>query len=131
MKSSLLGIVVLAAAAVGACNTVAPDESVVLDATKLEVPATIPAGSPLTVVLTVATGGCKTFDRIDIERDAAGAALTPWGKDAAKGEKNVSCPADIVETPHSIRLDPPFLSPFMVMVPRVGTDPLMATVQVQ
>ena len=131
MKHTLFGIAVLTVGAVGACSAFGPDQSVVLAVTKLEAPATIAAGSPLTVVLTVTTGGCKTFDRIDVERDASAASLTPWGTDSAKGEKNVNCPANIVETPHSIRLDPPFQSPFMLLVPRVGMDPLTATVQIQ
>ena len=131
MKSTLFGTVVVAVVAVDACNPVAPDQSVVLDVTKLEVPATIAAGSPLTVVLTVTTGGCKTFDRVDVEREAYAAALTPWGTDGAIGKKDVSCPADIQTTPHSIQLAPPFQSPFMILVPRVGADPLIATVQIQ
>jgi hypothetical protein len=131
MKHTLFGIAVVTVGTMGACSAVAPDQSVVLIVTKLEAPATIAAGSPLTVVLTVITGGCKTFDRIDVEREAYAVALTPWGTDAAAGNKNISCPADIVETPHSIRLDPPFQSPFMVFVPRVDMDPLTATVQIQ
>jgi hypothetical protein len=131
MKSTLFRVVVVSVVAVGACNPFAPDQSVVLGVTKLEAPATIAAGSPLTVVLTVTTGGCKTFDRIDIEREAYAAARTPWGTDGAIGKKDVSCTADILATPHSIQLAPPFGSPFMVMVPRVGADPLIATVQIQ
>jgi hypothetical protein len=131
MKHTLFSIAVLTVGAMGACSAFGPDQSVVLAVTKLEAPATIAAGSPLTVVLTVTTGGCKTFDRIDVEREAYAVALTPWGTDAATGNKNTSCPTDIVETPHSVRLDPPFQSPFMVFVPRVGMDPLTATVQIQ
>ncbi|PYO07483.1 MAG: hypothetical protein DMD30_10940 [Gemmatimonadetes bacterium] len=127
---SFFGSVVVAVVAAGACNPFAPDQSVVLDVTKLEAPATIAAGSPLTVVLTVTTGGCKTFDHIAVERETYAAALTPWGTDGAIGKKDVSCPTDIRETPHSIQLEPPFGSPFLVLVPRVGTDPLIATVQI-
>jgi hypothetical protein len=130
MKHTLFGIGVVVFVA-AACNPFAPDKSVVLGVTKLEAPATITAGSPLTVILTVTTGGCTTFDRIEVERDASAASLTPWGTDGAKGEKNVSCPAFMVDTPHSIRLDPPFQNPFMVLVPRVGQEALTATVQIQ
>jgi hypothetical protein len=114
-----------------ACNPFAPDQAVVLGVTKLEAPTSVSAGSALTVILTVTTGGCTTFDRIDVERSASAASLTPWGTDGAKGKRDVACPANIVDTPHSIRLDPPFQNPFMVLVPRVGLDPLTATVQVQ
>ncbi len=131
MNRNLFGIFVVTVVAVSGCNPFAPDKSVVLGVTKLEAPATISAGSPLTVVLTVTTGGCTTFDHIAVEREVFAASLTPWGTDGAKGEKNVSCPALILDTPHSIQLDPPFQSPFMVLVPRVGLDPLTATVEVQ
>ena len=131
MKSALFGVVVVAVVAVSACNPFAPDQSVLLGVSKLEAPATIAAGSPLTVVLTVTTGGCKTFDRIAVERDASAVSLTPWGTDGAIGKKNILCPANIIDTPHSIRLDPPFQSPFVILVPREGLDPLTATVQIQ
>ena len=131
MKNTLFAVMVVAAMAVGACNPFAPDQSLVLGVTRLEAPATIQAGASLTVVLTVTTGGCKAFDRIDVERTAAAASLTPWGTDGSIGKKDIMCPANIIDTPHSIRLDPPFQSPFMILVPRVGMDPLTATVQIQ
>jgi hypothetical protein len=131
MKRILVGIIAVALVPATGCNPFAPDQSILLGVSKLEAPATISAGSPLTVVLTVSTGGCKIFDHIAVERDAYGAALTAWGTDAAKGKKNVLCPAIIMDTPHSIQLDPPFQSPFMVLVPREGWDTLTATVQIQ
>src|SRR5258706_15027192 len=83
-----------------ACNLFA-DHSVILDVSKLDAPATISTGTPLTVVLTVTTGGCKSFDHIAAERSASGASLTAWGQDAAKGERNVSCPLHLVSEQHS------------------------------
>ena len=114
-----------------ACNPFAPDQSVVLGVSKLDAPATISPGSALTVVLTVTTGGCKTFDHIEVERAASLASFTVWGRDGAKGAKNVTCPAYIVDTPHSYQLDPPFQSPSTVQVDRGRLSPLTATVQVQ
>jgi hypothetical protein len=131
MKRTMFGIVLVVLVTVLACNPFAHDQSVILGVTKLDAPATIPAGSPLTVVLTVTTGGCKTFDHIEAERGASFASLTVWGRDGAKGEKNVSCPAHIVDTPHFYQLDPPFQSPFTVQVPRGRVTPLTAIVQVQ
>ena len=114
-----------------ACNPFAPDQSVVLGVSKLDAPATVSPGSPLTVVLTVTTGGCKTFDHIEVERTASLASLTVWGRDGAKGAKNVACPAYIVDTPHSYQLNPPFQSPFTVQVDRGRVSPLIAVVNVQ
>ena len=115
-----------------ACSSVfSPDQSVILGVSKLEAPTSIEAGSPLTVVLTVTTGGCLSFDRIEVSRNASGASFTVWGTDAAKGRKGIACTADIVNTPHSYQLDPPFNNPFVVQVQRGRLGPLTATVQVQ
>ena len=133
MKSFLLEVVVVAFVAVPiACsNPFGPDQSVELSVTKLDAPATISSGNPLTVVLSVTTGGCVSFDRITVERNASGASMTTWGRDAAKGDKNVMCPQNIVSEPHSYQFDPPFQNPFTVQVSRGRLSPLIATVQVQ
>jgi len=132
MKPFLSAIVFAVAAAIGGCrNPFAPDQSVVLDVTHLDAPTTISTGSPLTVVLTVVTGGCKSFDHIEAQRQAASASLTAWGRDGAKGRKDIMCPDNIVYEPHSYRFEPPFQSPFTVTVNRGRLSPLIATVQVQ
>ena len=131
MNRCSFGMAVMALGVASACNPLAPDQSVVLGVTKLDAPATISASSPLTVVLTVTTGGCTSFDHIAVARDASGASLTAWGIDASKGRKDIACPAYIADTPHSYKLDPPFQSPFTVQVPRGRLSPLTATVQVQ
>jgi hypothetical protein len=127
----LFAVVIVATVAVGACNPFAPDQSVILGASKLEAPTTIAAGSPLTVVVTVTTGGCLTFDHFSVERQADAASIVAWGRDAAKGRNDVSCTSDIRFEPHSYQFDPPFHNSFMVLVYREGLDPLTATVQVQ
>ena len=132
MKPFLSAIVFAVAAAIGGCrNPFAPDQSVVLDVTQLDAPTTISTGSPLSVVLTVVTGGCKSFDHIEAQRQAASASLTAWGRDGAKGRKDIMCPDNIVYEPHSYRFEPPFQSPFTVTVNRGRLSPLIATVQVQ
>ena len=132
MKPFLSAIVFAVAAAIWGCrNPFAPDQSVVLDVTQLDAPTTISTGSPLSVVLTVVTGGCKSFDHIEAQRQAASASLTAWGRDGAKGRKDIMCPDNIVYEPHSYRFEPPFQSPFTVTVNRGRLSPLIATVQVQ
>jgi hypothetical protein len=113
----------------GACNPLAPKRMVVLGVSKLDAPATIAAGSTLSVVVTVETGGCLSFDHIEVTRDASGASLTAWGLDASR--KDISCPDILVETPHSYDFKPPFQSPFTIQVQRGRLSPLTATVQVQ
>ena len=114
-----------------ACNPFAPDQSVILGVERLDAPTTIAAGSPLTVTVTVVTGGCLSFRHFDVDRQASVGSLTAWGRDAAKGRDDVTCTADVRTEPHSYTFEPPFQSPFTVQVHRGSLNPLTATVQVQ
>jgi hypothetical protein len=132
MKRVLFGLAVvgLAAAPLG-CNPFAADQSVVLLVDQLDAPASISAGSPLTVVLTVVVGGCKVFDRIAVQRSVSSATMIAYGRDVAIG-KDVACTDDARPEPHSYRFDPPFPNSFTVQVPRErGLSTLSKTVQVQ
>jgi hypothetical protein len=132
MRRVLFGLVVagLAAAPLG-CNPFASNQSVVLLVDQLDAPASISAGSPLTVVLTVVVGGCTTFERITVQRNASGATMTAWGRDGAKG-RDLVCTDDARPEPHSYQFDPPFQNSFTVQVPRErGLSTLSTTVQVQ
>ena len=132
MKRVLFGLAVvgLAAAPLG-CNPFAADQSVVLLVDQLDAPASISAGSPLTVVLTVVVGGCKVFDRIAVQRNASGATMIAYGRDVAKG-KDLACTQQALPEAHSYQFDPPFQNQFTVQVQReMGLSPLTATVQVQ
>jgi hypothetical protein len=132
MKRVLLGLAVvgLAVAPLG-CNPFAPDQSVVLLVDQIDAPASISAGSPLTVVLTVFVGGCKVFDRIAVQRNASSATMIAYGRDVATG-KDMACTDDARPEPHSYRFDPPFQNSFTVQVPRErGLSPLTRTVQVE
>lgn len=126
---SLAAVVCLAG-----CNAVdssAPDQAVTLDVSKIDAPTTVASATAITVVLTVTTGGCLSFDHIAVNRDASGAYMTVWGRDAAKGRTGVGCPTNIVFEPHSYRFDPPFANSFVVQVDRGRLAPLQATIQVQ
>jgi hypothetical protein len=114
-----------------ACYPFFPDQSVILGVERLDAPTTISTGSSLTVTVTVTTGGCLSFRHFEVERQASFASLTAWGRDAAKGRKDIACPADIRSEPHSYTFEPPFQSPFTVQVQRGSLNPLTATVQVQ
>ena len=124
------GVGCLVGAAV-ACNPFAPDQSVTLDVSKIDAPTAVATGTPITVVLTVTTGGCKSFDRIEVNRDVGGAHMTVWGRDGAKGRKDIMCPANIVFEPHSYQFDPTFANSFAILVDRGRLPPLQKRVQVQ
>jgi hypothetical protein len=132
MKSFLFGTAVAGFVAMStACNPFAPDQSVVLDVTKLDAPAAIAAGNPLTVTLTVAIDGCSGFHHLEVQRGASDASITVWGRNASIGRSDVVCPSIIKYEPHSYTFAPPFPSSFTVQVPRGRLSPLTATVQVQ
>lgn len=114
-----------------ACDLISPDQSVILGVTSLEVPAAISSGESLTAVLTVSIGGCQTFDHIEVDRNQSSASLTAWGRDAAKGRKNVSCPTFISDEPHAYTMQPPFNNPFTVLAQRGSLNPLTSTVEVR
>ena|ERR1700686_4239434 len=124
-------VVVSLLAAVVACNPFAPDQSIILGVEKIDAPATSPVGSPLTVVLTVTVGGCKSFDQIEAASVPSGASLTALGLDASKGKRDVVCPSVIISEPHSYQFDSPPRGPFTITVDRGRVSPLTATVQVQ
>lgn len=127
--SSVLGFAALMLTS--ACNPFAPDQTVQLGVSKLEAPATVSSGNSFSVVLTVTVGGCRSFDHISMQRSLSGATLRVWGRDAAKGRKDILCPQNIVEEQHAFEFFPPYASNFTVTVDRDRLSPLQATVQVQ
>jgi hypothetical protein len=132
MKRALFGIGVACIITFAiACNPLAPDQSVTLDVSKIDAPTAVAAGAPIAVVLTVTIGGCMSFDHIEVNRDAGAGHMTVWGRDAAKGRKDIACPAYIGSEPHSYQFDPPFANSFTIQVDRGRMAPLQTTVQVQ
>lgn len=127
---SVTCVVALLTSPIG-CNPFAPDQSVILGVTKLEAPATVAAASPLTVTLTVQTGGCTSFDRIDVQKMPGGVRIVPWGTDSRIGNKGVLCPANIEYEPHPLQIDPPFVNPFHIVVEQGRLAPVTAVVDVQ
>ena len=132
MRTVSLGLAALVClAGCDAFNSSAPDQSVTLDVSKIDAPTTVANGTSIAVVLTVTTGGCMSFDHIEVNRDVSGGYMTVWGRDAAKGRTGVGCPANIAFEPHSYQFDPPFANSFTIQVDRGRLPPLQATVQVQ
>jgi hypothetical protein len=108
------------------------DQAVILPAIKLEAPATASAAASFSVTVTLRTGGCTSFDRLVVVKVESTVRIVPWGTNSALGRKgNVVCPANIVDEPHSVQLEPPFSNPFHVTVEQGRLAPVVATVQVQ
>jgi hypothetical protein len=128
MKSAMLGLVVLVASVSGCSSIFGSDKAVVLAVTEIEAPASIPAGTALSAIVTVESGGCRRFDRLETNRTASGATIVAWGRDASG--KNVACTSDIRYDHVPARFDPPFASTFTLSADRAGTTPVVVTVRI-
>jgi len=131
MKTVLCVGVVAGLVALTGCNVFDPDHTVILSVPKIDAPATVTAGTSFTVTVTVQTGGCRSFSRLEVQKFTTAVRVVPWGTDASVGNKNVLCPANIIDEPHEIRIDPPFSGPYEVTVEQGRLAPVRATIQVQ
>lgn len=131
MKTVLCVGVVAGLVALSGCNISDPDQSVILPVTTLDAPSTVAATNPINVTLTVQTGGCTGFDRIEVQKSEASARIVPWGTNASLGRKDISCPTDVRYETHEVRIDPPFANPYQIIVEQGRMAPATATVQVQ
>ncbi|HET7613093.1 MAG TPA: hypothetical protein VFK26_04155 [Gemmatimonadaceae bacterium] len=115
----------------GACNPLDLNDNVLLAVTKLDVPATASATAQFTVTLTLVTGGCTSFNRIDVQRFDNGVRLIPLGTNASIRDKHVTCPDILKEEPHDVQLEPPFTNPYTVFVEQGDQPDVTASVQIQ
>jgi len=132
MKSALSGFVVTCLlAGFGACNPFDLNDNVLLALTKLDAPATASSTAPFTVTLTLVTGGCTSFNRIDVQHFDDGVRLIPLGTNASIRNKDITCPDILKEEPHDVELEPPFTNPYTVFVEQGDQPDVTATVQIQ
>ena len=131
MKTAWLVCVIALGGSALACNPFGPDQSTVLSTITIDAPTSVAAGATFTVTLTVQTGGCLTFDRIDVQPNATGATLVPWGKDASIGRTDITCTQENRLEQHAVQLNAGSSDPFYVDVDRGSLSPLRATVRVQ
>jgi hypothetical protein len=118
--SSALVLGVLAGSLAGCRNSSeprAPSEFVLLGAYQLSAPATVAAGSSLTVLLKVYTGSCLHFDHINESRRGTTITLAPFGIEQVDLPPNTACTSVLMLEEHSYQLDPPFPQQFDVVVP--------------
>lgn len=131
MKSAVLVVVAVAlgSGATG-CSILAPHQAVILEVSELVAPATIAPATALDVRLTVVTGGCTYFQRIETDRSASEGEITVWGRAPAKG-RDVVCTSDIRYETQSVRFHPPFAPVFTITVHQGEQPPRTATVRVE
>ena len=104
-------------------------DDVGLHVTEVQAPASAPPSGPITVTLTVALGGCVTFDRIAGSRTPSTLILSARGKD--QGGSGIQCPDILRQESHSYQAAGPFTDPLTISVYRPTTDPLTRTVRIE
>jgi hypothetical protein len=128
MKRSSFGIVaIVVGVLLVACNPLDPNQSILLDVSNAAAPATIPPNTQLTITLTILTSGCRSFDRIVVQRLTTGVILAAFGQSIKGG----NCGTGFQNELHSVTLDPPFSNPFTIQVDGGSLPPITTTVQVQ
>jgi hypothetical protein len=131
MRRGLSAFGLALAFSVSGCGRIfGPNQSVVLQVSEIDAPATIAPGSTLSVTLHVTTGGCRRFDRIETSRVAAGVSVTVWGHDSSIG-RDIMCPADLRIEPHTLVFNPPFESTFTIAVNQGSLAPITETVEIR
>ena len=120
---------VLLSSASGCDSVVGSDRPVILPVSEVSAPASISVGAPLTLDLTVQSGGCLQFDRVETQRTSSTANVTAWGRDV--GGRDIACPAITRFDRVSVQFDPPFSSTFVIMVSQGAMPPTMVTVRVE
>ena len=120
----IIGAAVLACA----CNGVtSPREAVLLGVQDVVAPTEVAAGAELVATITVATGGCKAFDRFETRQSSARLTVEAWGTDA----RGQSCPADVRYEPREYRASMPSGNPVVLAVRQPNGDELVRTIQIR
>jgi hypothetical protein len=112
MKSALLGIVAFALVSAVACREpLDPLTSKILPVSEIDAPATIAAGSLLSVDLIISVG-CNSVERVEVIKSASVAHITFWAP-AVRGSENIEC-AMAKWIKQTVTIDPPFAQSFTV-----------------
>ena len=100
-----------------ACQSGQMTHTVLLDVTKVTLPASIGASADLPLTVTVTIGGCTTFKSLDVQQRTAG-VLELLAQGTESTGKNVACPANIgyQDVAYTDPGTPARVSPFEVIV---------------
>jgi len=105
------------AVSLSSCDSLAPTRVVVLPITELVAPASVDPAGTLVGEVTVQSGGCRSFERLQTTRTSGRVTIRAIGRDASGPD--VLCTGDIQYTVVEYRADGPFTDPFLV----VGIQP--------
>ena len=99
-----------------------------LPISELIVPGTTSPQGPLSVTVTVVTGGCREFERIVSKRKASVIIVEAWGTD---GSRAAACPDDIKYEPQPYNIAGPFTDPLVISAVQPDGTAITKSVKVQ
>ena len=119
----------LALLLVPACRGVDTDRPLILTISDITAPAQVAVGAALHLTVTVQTGGCISFDRLDVERLLSRVTIVARGTDHSGPA--VLCTADIRQTPQPLDIASPLGDPFTVVAMEPNGTTLERVVRVR
>ena len=105
-----------------------PNRDVFLYIREILAPPSVGATAPFDVTFAVETGGCRTFNRLEMTRSAGGAVVIAHGKDSFGPD--VACPADVRYEQHKLTMNPPFTDPFVIRAGQPNATEISVEVRV-
>ena len=100
-----------------------------LHVAQLGAPLSAPASGPITVTLSVATSGCRQFDRIAASQTPSALILSARGTDIS--DRDPACSDVLLNENHSYEAQGPFTNPLTITVYRPSAGPIVHTVAIQ
>ena len=126
---SLVLALIVSTVVAGCINPFDPEREITLEVSELAAPASVSPSGPLSLTLTVVSGGCRRFDGIRASRAANQLTLEARGIDSSG--PTTACTADIRFEPKTYEAQGPFTDPIVVTVVQPNGNLLIRTVRVK
>lgn len=123
------GLALVLALTAGCESVFDPGKTITLPITALDAPGAVAAGEGVVVRVTVESGGCRTFQRLEAQRAPGRVTLTARGRDSSG--PSVNCPADIRTDIRDYGIDPPLADPFTVAAHQPDGSEMTRVIRVQ
>jgi len=117
-------------AGIGCQNPFTSDRIVRLTISEIAAPSEVAHDASLPLTLTVVTGGCRSFDRLElVDHSSTHIVFVAYGRDAER--RGTSCPTDIRFEPHTYEAPPPFSDPLTVIARQPDNSEMSRVVRVR
>ncbi|HVF40732.1 MAG TPA: hypothetical protein VM939_12610 [Gemmatimonadaceae bacterium] len=127
MRPLILALLISSLA--GCVNPFDPGREITLEVSDVAAPASVSPSGPLSITLTVVSGGCRRFDGIKATRASNKLTLEARGIDSSG--PTTSCTTDIRFEPKTYEAQGPFTDPFVITVVQPNGNLVTRTIRVQ